>query len=209
MRGLLRRRAKGSFRDMTLLRAVGLAVVVAAAGCASSPVAGEPTDGTYVGAVQGSDAWITVVVRGNDAAVYACGGAASFSTVSRWYVGTRAGQAVTVSKDGWTATATVSGGHAVGKLTPPTGAPLAFDVGRAHANTLDGLYAVTDQGKRTGVIVRQDPGGSPAVQGAWFGPTLDAVAQVTPILPVAKSGFDVEFVSGGQTRRLTVVPFAF
>ena len=136
MRGLLRRRAKGSFRDMTLLRAVGLAVVVAAAGCASAPVAGEPMDGTYVGAVQGSDAWITVVVRGNDAAVYACGGAASFSTVSRWYVGTRAGQAVTVSKDGWTATATVSGGYAVGKLTPPTGAPLAFDVGRAHADTL-------------------------------------------------------------------------
>ena len=195
---------------MTLLRVVVLAMVVTAAGCASSaPAAVEPIDGTYVGTVQGSDAWIAVVVRGNDAAVYACGGAGSFTTVSRWYVGTHTGETVALASDGWNATAKVSGGHAAGTLTPPSGPVLSFDVARARAATLDGLYAVTDQGKRTGVIVRQDPGGSPTVQGTWFGPTLDAVAQVTPILPVAKSAFDVEIVFGGQTKRLTVLPFAF
>ena len=69
---------------MTLLRVVVLAMVVTAAGCASSaPAAVESIDGTYVGTVQGSDAWIAVVIRGNDAAVYACGGSSSFTTVSR------------------------------------------------------------------------------------------------------------------------------
>ncbi len=184
-----------------------VAVAVAPACSSQVPVGTVSLDGTYVGTVAGNDWWVASYAKGSDVAVYVCGGASSFGSASRWYVGKLDARHALLSADGWTVSLDLTEGHAAGTITPPSATAVAFDVPSARAGSLEGLYVALDDGRRTGVIVRQETGKAPVVQGTWFGPTLDARAQVTPIKPVDAATFDVQFTFGGQTRSLTVKPF--
>ena len=195
---------------MRSLLFASLVVAASASACSSSvPVGVVSRDGTYVGTVSGSDAWIAVHANGTQLAVYACGGASSFTTTSRWYVGTVTDRHAKISVEGWSVDVDLVEGHAKGTMTSPSAQSFAFDAAIARAGSFDGLYFALDGDKKTGVIVRHEQGKDPVVQGTWFGPTLDARAQVTPIKPVDQTVFDVPFTFGGQTRTLTVKPFTF
>ncbi|CAN5543721.1 hypothetical protein BH09MYX1_BH09MYX1_62400 [soil metagenome] len=188
---------------------VTAALLAGAPACTSSvPVGTVSLDGTYVGTVTGSDAWIAAYASGKQIAVYACGGSASFQTASRWYFGTIDARHATVSAEGWTIDLDLSEGHAIGTMTPPSATAMTFDAKSARSGSFEGLYVATDDGRRTGVIVRQDVGKDPIVQGTWFG-EADARAQVTPIKPVSANVFDVTFSFNAQARTLTVKPFTF
>lgn len=197
---------------MRVLSSFALATVFALApACTSSVGVGTVSlDGTYVGTVSGSDAWIATYAQGNQIAVYVCGGPTSYTTASRWYFGTIAARHASLSAEGWSVDVDLEEGHATGKLTPPSaGAPFTFDAAKARSGSFDGLYFAVDDGRKAGVIVRHELGKDPAILGTWFGPTPDARAQVTPIKPVDQTVFDVSFTFGSQTRTLTVKPFTF
>lgn len=197
------------FARLAFVLSLGLAAAVGA-GCSSSvPVGTVSVDGTYVGAVTGSDYWVATYANGNQVAVYVCGGATSFGTASRWYLGNLTARRAVLTADGWTVAVDLAEGHATGTITPPSAAAIAFDAPAARASSLEGLYVALDDGRRTGVIVRHEPGKDPVAQGTWFGPSFDARAQVTPIKPIDATTFDVQFTFGGQTRNLTVKPFTF
>ena len=89
--------------------------------------------------------------------------------------------------DGWTFQGSVSDAWAYGEMYAPFGDDWYFiDAPRAEGE-LTGLYSVMDSGCRTGVIVQDDGGGEPSLQGTWCDENGN-FAQVTPVYPIQVVG---------------------
>src|SRR5579883_837227 len=112
-----------------------LLLLLAASGCSAGSGAGPGGDAgagdsagggtqTFTGGVTGSDAEIGLVFGGGKALVFTCGGATTFSTLTRWYRGaaTLPGP-FTLQDSGWTVTGSLQsdGMTVTGTLAGPTG----------------------------------------------------------------------------------------
>lgn len=177
-----------------------LAVVLAVTACSG----GAPAFARFTGTVAGSDAVIGAVVQDGHAAVYVCGGASTFGTMSRWYEATLGndGEFMT-GKDGWGIYVLFTPGAptVTGSLHTPQGADLTFSVAVATSGA-DGLYEAFDSGCRTGVVVTGSK-----VQGTWCD-SLGHFAQVTPVkvADVLPAGFAVTFDAPAGARQMQVLP---
>lgn len=190
----------------TLPLATALVFSALLVGCAG----GAAVDDVAVGTVLGTDAVIGRVSDGEKVTFYVCGGATTYSTMTRWFSGPDdASGAVSLVKDGWQVIAD-AGGHS-GRIIPPEGPELAFEGHAAGFGTAEGLYGVVDSGCRTGAVVLDPPGAAaPNVQGAWCGSDGAKLAQVIPILPgdVSSGGIAVRVNVDGIRKDLFVVPLS-
>jgi hypothetical protein len=138
----------------------------------------------FIGHADGSDVAVAIVRAGTTVLAYSCGGASTYATHTRWYEATASGDG---SFDGVSATAhlegALTGDTASGTLVQPDGSKLSWSAARALPGTAAGLFSVTDQGCRTGVIVAQATSADPiTVQGTWCSSAGD-YHLVTPVRP--------------------------
>jgi hypothetical protein len=191
----------------TLPLAAGLLLSALLLGCSGSEAF---TDDVAVGKVLGTDAVIGRVSDGEKVTFYVCGGATTYSTMTRWFSGfDDASGAVSLEKDGWQVIAD-AGGHS-GRIIPPDGPSLAFEGHAARFGTPEGLYGVVDSGCRTGAVVIDAPGSAgPTVQGAWCGNDGNKFAQVIPILPgdISTGGIALRTSVDGVRKDLFVLPLS-
>jgi hypothetical protein len=146
----------------------------------------------FVGRVtdQGQDAVIGVVSDSAGVSFYVCGGAASYATMTRWFLGDAAADGtLDLTSAGWHVTGNLNEG--AGQLQTDTGATLSWTV-RPTAGATEGLYQTLDGACRTGAVVGDfGDGTGTRLQGAW----CDAeshFAQVTPIKnPLILDGEDI------------------
>jgi hypothetical protein len=153
------------------------------AGCSLSPVEDRRV---FVGDTQGmSDAAVAAVISESSVTVYLCGGASSLEH-THWFSGTidAAGVITVEPRDGWTIDAKLVDYAIQGTIHAPDGATIPINGEPGARSPLENLYAVVDEGCRTGVVVKQaSDNETPAVQGAWCN-SAGRFMQVTPILPI-------------------------
>ena len=174
------------------------------------PAQGVARQDVYVGSLEGTDAVVAVVVEGSDVVAYVCGGAKTLATHTRWFTGTRQDDGpIRIETDGWALAGAFDGTRVEGTLAGDHQAPQKWTAQRVRPDTLAGLYAVTDEGCRTGLVVRQDSEEEPSFQGAWCN-RAGMHMQVTPLRPYDKRA-DLIAVSvhvDDQDRHLYVAPFS-
>jgi hypothetical protein len=138
---------------------------------------------TYVGRLQGTDAVIAVVRSGGTVMAYACGGPSTYATQTNWFPAAAAtAGAFQLQHAGWSLAGGAAGDGFAGSLVAPDGASFAWNASPVGADTAAGLYAVSDEGCRTGVVIIQSsPDSPPAVQGTWCN-AQGAKAPVTPVI---------------------------
>ncbi len=161
----------------------GLAITLAAALAGCGDEGGEPS--RWVGSIEGTDAVVAAVSNGEEAVVYVCGGASTYASWTRWLRGPVEGGRVTLEKDG----IRVEGDLASGALTfvAEDGGSARINARSVDENSVFGLYVNGDDGCNTGVVVLDEGGDAPRVQGTYCD-AAGARAQVLPILPVEDHG---------------------
>src|SRR4051812_44754044 len=103
--------------SMRLLRIpAGLVLLGWLAGCG-----GEAANPSSVGVVEGTDAVVGVVASAEKVTLYVCGGASTYSTMTRWFSGA---PGAPLANQGWTAT--VDAGLGQGTLLTPEGKTLTW-----------------------------------------------------------------------------------
>lgn len=194
------------------IRLISLVALGLGSACAADeqifPVAEEVA--TYVGPLEGSDAFVAVSVSGNDVVAYVCGGATTYATRTKWFRGPLDPAnhlAVVEASDGTRMELTFDTEEGV--LKGALG-DTALSLSRLETTGDDsrGLYTAMDGGCRTGVIVFGDPQ-APSVQGTWCrveGDAQSIFAQVTPILPidVTDGGLHVKVSLADEGDRLLI-----
>lgn len=187
-----------SLRWLALLLATSTTI-----GCGSTEV----EDGTYVARLSNSDAWVSVVVEGDVAIAYSCGGAESLEEQTRWMAGTVDGTAVTLDADGWTLDLEEEAGRLTGALAGPAGERFSVETEAVfegeRPESLRGLFTAVVDGCRAGVIIDDDGG----VRGAFCTET-GFLSQVTPVMPVQQTadGIPVEAPGPDGVRSFAVQP---
>jgi hypothetical protein len=167
---------------------------------------------TFVGSLEGTDAVVGLVRKGELWAGYVCGGPSSYATLTGWYQGR-----VEAAPDGqhdrlidpdgsWSGT--LIEGTLAGALLGRDGVARNFRASLAGApgGKLVGLFEAVDSGCRTGFIVMPvGSGGDSVTQGVWCDGS-GRFAQVTPILPVELGARGVRVQVSEPGRELYVVP---
>jgi hypothetical protein len=158
-------------------------------GCSSETAPGAPT---FVGTLTGKDAVVGAVAEGDDVSFYVCGGASTYSTMTRWIQGTaRADGSLDLLSKGWRVTGNLEVG--AGELEGE-GVTYSWQV---HPSTgpLEGLYETVDSGCRTGAVVGDfGDGVGTRLQGTWCD-TSNRFAQVTPIA-ISPQGIQIDVLTG-------------
>jgi hypothetical protein len=185
-----------------------LTMMIASAGCGP---ADDPSGGpaaTYVGTVNGSDAVVGIVSKGNGKVIgYSCGGPVTLEDLTTWVSGPGDGDSFELVRGAGTIAGTFAGDVVNGSLDI-NGADHTFIATRVEPGTPFGLFGagLDDPDCLTGVVVL--PGsGTPWMQGAS---TCGAVAgpfnQVTPgAAPTTPEGFHVT-VEGWASAPILVTP---
>lgn len=164
-------------------------------------------DGTYVARLSTSDAWVSVVVEGDVAIAYSCGGAESLEEQTRWMAGTVDGSRVTLDGEGWTLDLEEDAGRLTGALAGPASERFSVDAEAVfegeRPDSLRGLFTAVVDGCRAGVIIDEDGG----VRGA-FCTEAGFLSQVTPVMPVQQTadGIPVEAPGPNGVRTFAVQP---
>jgi hypothetical protein len=184
-----------------------IATIASASACYPPPEA--PETEVYVGALSNdSDAAIALAVQGDYVAVYACAQDPTRDQYPRWLTtGTSSeGARIVLAREGWTFEGAWNVDGANGTLLTPDGRALHWVGAPAPSTSLDGLYAASDSGCTTGVIVTTE-GGVPVLRGAWCDAAGD-VRQITPMLPLAlvNGRLSVEIANAFDDRRIEVAP---
>lgn len=185
----------------SLQTVVCMGLVLAAAGCESSP------QGTWVARVQGADAWLGVKVEGEDASAFVCGGVDNLATHTRWMYGEPDGDEVTFEQDGVRLDAHLEVSSVTGNLTVQ-GQLFPIDMHLSVAKDLEGVYTGLDAGCRAGlIIVAPNEEGQSTARGAWCD-DLGHMAQVTPVQPIelTEQGIAVEADTAIGFRNFFVEP---
>ena len=184
-----------------------LALTARCAATASSP-------SYFAGEVAGSDAVVAIVREGSHLTAYACGGASSYTTLTRWFEGdATAGSPVELQRNGMTLRLDASwadGDDIRGTLTDTTGRTLTFRASPQAGDALSGLYENTESGCRAGAVVWYPTGASePSLQGTWCS-REGLVEQVTPVRPMTpdEGGLRVQLGAraGYRQIRMRAVP---
>lgn len=176
------------FRFLAEVRAPALAAALLALPCAGCNPTFEWV-GTAFDQSSGnsSDVVAAITVRDGEVRAYLCGGPTTYNTLSRWYDGRVDGSNsyYATTDEGSTVQGYVSGSYAYGDFATSGGASF-FVEGNPVEDDLSGLYAVEDDGCLTGVVVIDNGGGEPFVQGTWCD-DQGRFAQVTPVTPFEKT----------------------
>lgn len=118
---------------------------------------------TLVGQVSDSDITLGVVAEDDTLTVYACGGADTFATHTRWFEGTFGDgddpDAFEIEQDGFTLSGRRSRDGLAGVLQEPDGSMRPFGAFPTGEDTLSGLYFAAIDGCRTGVVLFATPDG--------------------------------------------------
>jgi hypothetical protein len=163
----------------------------------------------FAGPIDQSDIVIGVVIHGSSVALYSCGGASTYATASRWFIGSLDTGTFSLTKEGWTATGVVSDAKVTGTLVSPDHATtLTWSTPLYADNDGSGLYEVVATGGcMTGVVV-WSAGGTLKTQGTWCDGS-GSFEQVIPVTPaeVKATGFAIDVPqSSGPDLYLTVSP---
>lgn len=167
--------------------------------------------GTYMGKIDGSDAWLAISVSSSRAVAFVCGGPTTLTSHTRWLATTIDKDVSSMETDGWRLDVFVNDEWVSGDLTSPDGVGQGFQIdvvpgsspessSRATDDGITGLYAAMDSGCRAGVIVR-GTADSFETAGAWCD-SEGAVAPLSPALPLAVTelGLQVRADTQGGTR---------
>lgn len=177
--------APGTHRKVLLPLALCL---VACSGEDDSEAADAAQISTFTGRLETADAVVGLAVsdRG-DVQAYVCGGATTFATHSRWFVGSLSSGSASLEAEGLRLDLTLQGEAADITLTAADGAVHATLAARPGAGSRSALYeSPADASCRWGVVMVDDGGAEPDIFGTWCGRTesTEVFAQVTPVEPV-------------------------
>jgi hypothetical protein len=167
----------------------------------------------YIGKLVDTDAVIAISASGNDVVAYICGGATTFATTTRWFPHTEWASdqpTLRMSSDGWTLDLVRDAQGISGSASDGTGKRYAITAHPTRPETMAGLYAVVDEGCRTGVVVMQDRAeDAPTFQGTWCN-NKGAFEQVTPVRPYDRWAGRVAVTVhvGGENRMLYAANFS-
>ncbi|MCA9710494.1 MAG: hypothetical protein KDK70_31930, partial [Myxococcales bacterium] len=129
----------------------------------------EPTDEridlqarALVGTVDDTDLALGVLLDGDALAIYQCGGPQRFDSHTRWFRGVvGAGDdpnAFELVSDGFTLTGIRTADGLEGELVEPDGSRHPFAVDPVADDAQAGVYVAEQDGRTTGVVVREDGG---------------------------------------------------
>ncbi|MDI3290643.1 hypothetical protein [Polyangium sp. 15x6] len=171
--------------------------LVACSGEDDSEAAGATQISVFTGRLETADAVVGLAVsdRG-DVEAYVCGGAMTFATHSRWFVGSLSSGSASLEAEGLRLDLTLQGEATDITLTAADGAVHSTQAARAGAGSRSALFeSPTDASCRWGVVMLDDGGAAPDIFGAWCSRTgsmygdapdesTEVFAQVTPVEPV-------------------------
>lgn len=157
---------------------------------------------TYLGSIAGTDVQLAAVVSEDEWVLYTCGGPSTYDTHSFWLSGALNGERLAASKPGRSVTATLDDVTTIAGTLTVGDSNLPFVLSFAQPDGMSGLYAVVDEGCRTGAIVTAAADADePLVQGTWC--EGERFEQVTPAKPVAlQDGYFVVTVPAMGEREL-------
>ncbi len=122
-------------------------------------------------------------VEADTISVYACGGAQTFATHTRWFRdGGIDGGAFEMELDGWTIAGSVAERTIDGMLTDPQGVDIPWQVEAVGDDDIAGLYTKELDGCVTGLVVQRQAD-SLDTQGTWCNDRTES-AQVIVLSPV-------------------------
>ena len=171
---------------------LALAIVLTLCPVAACDDAGSGPSGSWVGALEGTDAVVALVADGDRVLAYVCGGDATRDTHTRWFSGPIDSGDFELFAGAWSLTGTLTDdGDLTGVVTSPGGDAASFDALGAEQGTLAGLYVEIASPCSTGLVITQPTVDVlPVAQGAWC---LEggAIGQVVPIMPLLFEGSGV------------------
>ncbi|MDC0750032.1 hypothetical protein [Polyangium mundeleinium] len=175
-----------------------MALCLVACGGAEDPEAASAAQfSIFTGRLETADAVVGLAVSDRGIVeAYVCGGAATFATHSRWFVGALSSGSASLEAGGLRLDLTRKGETTDVTLTAQDGAVHATLAAQAGAGSRSALYeSPADASCRWGVVMMDDGGAEPGIFGTWCdrtasmsgdpldGPT-EVFAQVTPVEPV-------------------------
>lgn len=170
------------------------------------PPVGQQSLQTFVGSLEGTDAVVGIVQKGELWAGYVCGGRTSYATLTSWYEGSVA-RTELIEPNG-NLSARWADGALTGTLLGRDGVSRNFRANPvlAGAGTVLGLFEAVDSGCRAGFVAMPSPSGQDSVtQGVWCD-RAGRFEQVTPILPIALGERGVLVHVSQYDRQFYVVP---
>ena len=189
-----------------------LAVAVSAGACSDrdgpTPAPVDATPRVFTGEVAETDAQVSAIVTSHHARLYFCGGASTYTTLSRWIPAVISHGEVTADEtagSGFSVHATLDGDALSGMLSTGDAGAYSFHAGVTDDRTVAGLYEATSPCGKIGVIVTQaTTKDEPAAQGACIGTGNVDIHQVNPVLPLVrtKDGSIRVVVDGSSTEVL-------
>jgi hypothetical protein len=216
----LLRPAGSGFLRLLLAASAG----AASAGCGASrdQSTSESRPTLFVGTIDSSDAVVGLEIGQSGWVFYSCGGPTSLGSLTHWFsAGAPPGAlGIDLSKNGWSLKGQAGScdGSAAGCAAglPEWGGTLIGSDGVVHpwsaaqapGGSLSGLYDVTENGCRTGLLLSQGAQGDVALaQGTWCDGVGD-FEQVTPIRPVERTdrGIHASVNAAGFVRDLYLAP---
>ena len=159
----------------------GLVVLAIATGACASAEEKTTTTDTWVGTIHEDDGDLSIALAVHDTrvALFICGDDADSDEYPGWFVGDATDRGFSMSREGWSVTATWTAESAAGTIVSPTGTVTTWTAPHVRDAEPSGLYTAADSGCTTGVIVTAGSDHSPTVRGAWCDADGNR-AQVTP-----------------------------
>jgi hypothetical protein len=189
-------RGRGA-RSLLRHRASFALVLFALGGAACSdqdmpkPTGADATPRVFTGALTGTDAELSAIVTAHHARIYFCGGASSYTTLTRWVPAGVSAGSVTADETagaGWTLHASLDGDSLDGALSTGDAGMYSFHARVTDDRTIAGLYEATSPCGKVGLIITQgSTKDEPTGQGACIGSGNVDFHQVNPVLPLVRS----------------------
>jgi len=197
-------------RPTSSLIAASLTAATLVFACGGSSSNQGPTE-SFVGTVSGTDAVVGLVVNGDDAFLFFCGGPTTLQSLTHWIHGTvQAGEPFQFTDGVVTASGSIAGGRASGTLRLSSGgSPEAWSAEAPASGTTAGVYAknIPDEGLADLVVLPASGGEEPTAEGA-FRTTASAIFQVTPLHPLENTsqGVAVNVTFAGSVHEEFLTP---
>jgi hypothetical protein len=187
-------------------------VALNALGCTADTTPASVTDAprVFVGELSGSDAWVAIVATNERARVYFCGGAASYTTLTRWLttdIGpTQRAQLKPAGSNDWGLEFVQTPHDIRGTLDVGDPEPYDFRATEVEMGTNAGLYEATADCGKVGLIVRQvNERATPIGQGACIENGPLRFEQVNPLSPLSRtSDGTLRVALAGSSDAITV-----
>jgi hypothetical protein len=164
-------------------------------GCSASDDAATPStsQASLVGALNGTDARVGLVVNDTKGVLYVCGGATTRAALTRWFGGSRTAAGIDWTTDDLRVVAAPSGKGWSGEVRKMDGSAMTFALTPAEGSVA-GLYQALLPEGRAGVVVFPD-----ATILGTFKTTAGVFEQVLPVREVSRTPNGIEVQITGRT----------